>query len=68
MGYLNWQDAGDDRYSDTDRPAVLIELEVRLGVKKELSDDELRTCINFLLQILKIILIAGAVGMPMGIA
>ena len=46
----------------------MVKLEKCLGLKEQLCDDKVGTCVHLLLEMLNIIFIAGTVGMSMRIA
>ena len=45
-----------------------MELQESLGFKEELCDDKVSAGINLLLEVLDVLLVGWAVGVPMGIA
>ena len=66
--YLYRHDPGYDWHGDANLPAVPVEPEERAGLKEELRNDEIRPSVHLLLQVLQILLIAGAVRVPVGVA
>ena len=64
---LNWKYSRYDGDRDANLPTVLIKLEKRLGLKEQLRDDKVGTCVHLLLQMLNIIFIAGTVRVSMRI-
>lgn len=65
MGHLNGQNSRDDGDVDASGFAVSDVLEEVLGLEEKLSDDEVRTGLDFLLQMKQIIFVGFGVWMTL---
>ena len=65
---MDGEDARDDRAGDPNLTAVSRKLEKDVSREEELGDDEVSAGIHFLLQVLEIIFVAGAVWMTSRVA
>lgn len=57
-GYLDGEDARQDGARDANLPAVVQELEESVGSEEQLRDDEIRSGVHLLLEVLEILLVA----------
>lgn len=67
MTHLNGEDARQDGTGDTNRPAVIQELEESVCPEEQLGDDEVRASVNLLLQVPEILLVALGLRVACGI-
>lgn len=65
---LNGKNTGNDGTGDAGSATILLPIEIILGRKKELRDDEIRTCINLRLEMLNTFLIRGSIGVLVRVA
>ena len=66
--HLDGHDSWYDGHLNANLTTVMVEFDVGLSIKEQLSDDEVCTSIHLLFQVLNVLLIAGAVRVSTGVA